>query len=125
MPGTFPSKILDVISKAQVVGIKIGKKPHRVIAVWVVVAKNRVFVRSWSLKSEGWYRTTLREPRGSLHLSNRSIRIRTVRTRSEKLRDAVTLAYKQKYNTPGSIRYVKDLSGKQSRETTTELIPLR
>ena len=34
------------------------------------------------------------------------------------------VAYKEKYNRPGDIQYVKDLSRKKSRETTTELEPV-
>jgi hypothetical protein len=33
----------------------------------------------------------------------------------------VSAAYKEKYNTPGSVQYVKDMSKKKSRDTTTEL----
>lgn len=37
------------------------------------------------------------------------------------MKDLVSQAYKEKYNTPGSIQYVTDMSRKKSRETTTEL----
>ena len=40
------------------------------------------------------------------------------------MEDLVSLTYKEKYNTPGSIRYVKDMSRKKSRETTTELVEI-
>jgi len=49
--------------------------------------------------------------------------IRAVRTRSERLKDAVSSACRQKYHTPGAVRYVRDLNGKKSRNTTTELAP--
>ena len=45
-------------------------------------------------------------------------------TRSERLKDLVSQAYKEQYSTPGSIQYVKEMSRKKSRDTTTELIPL-
>jgi hypothetical protein len=50
--------------------------------------------------------------------------VRAVQTRSERLKDLVSQAYKEKYNTPGSVQYVKDMSRKRSRDTTTELVPL-
>jgi hypothetical protein len=31
-------------------------------------------------------------------------------------------AYKEKYNTPRSVQYVKDMTKKKSRDTTTELV---
>jgi hypothetical protein len=98
-------------------------QPHRIIGIWAVVVEDRVFVRSWSLKPRSWYRTFLEEPRGAIEVAGREIPIRAVRTRSERLKDAIDRAYLTKYDTPGSIKYAKDLGRKKSRETTTELVP--
>jgi len=54
----------------------------------------------------------------------RKIPVRAARTRSEVLKDAVDRAYLEKYNTPGSLRYARDLGRAKSRATTTELVPL-
>ena len=43
--------------------------------------------------------------------------------RSERLKDAIDRAYLEKYCTPGSIHFARDLGRKKSRETTTELVP--
>jgi hypothetical protein len=59
-----------------------------------------------------------------MQIGKRKIRIRAVQTRSERLKDAVSEAYRQKYNTPGSIKFVQDMSRARSRNTTTELVPL-
>jgi hypothetical protein len=107
-----------------VLGIRAGTAPHRIIAVWVVVVAGRVFVRSWGVKAGGWYDTFLEEPRGVIEIAGRTIRIRTIRTRSDRLKDAVSRAYREKYHTPGSLRYVRDLARPKSRGTTTELVPL-
>ena len=94
------------------------------IGIWIVVVEGRVFVRSWGLKPRSWWRTFLRDPHGSMFIGEREIPIRAVQTRSERLKDLVSVAYKEKYNTPGSIQYVKEMSRKKSRDTTTELVPL-
>lgn len=94
------------------------------IGIWAVVVEGRVFVRSWSLKPRSWWRTFLEDPRGSLFVGEQEFPIRAIHTRSELLKDLVSQAYKAKYSTPGSIQYVKDLSRKRSRDTTTELVPL-
>ncbi len=86
--------------------------------------ENRVFVRSWSLKPRSWYRAFLEEPVGAIQVGERQIRVRAVRTRSERLKDAVSRAYRAKYTTPGSVQYAKDLGRAKSRATTTELAPL-
>lgn len=106
-----------------VIGIKAGKPPHRIIALWAVVVEGRVFVRSWSLKPRSWYRTFVEDPVGVLQVGNRKFAIRAVRTRSEQLKKAVDRAYLAKYHTPGSLKFAKDLAGAKSRATTTELVP--
>jgi len=120
----FTDDILAAIHKGKILGIRAGSEPHRTIGIWAVVVEGRVFVRSWGLKPRSWWRTFLEDPHGSVFVREREIPIRAVHTRSERLKDAVSLAYKEKYNTPGSIQFVKDMSRKKSRETTTELVPI-
>jgi hypothetical protein len=121
----FPQEILAVLQKDKIIGIRAGSEStHRVIGVWMVVVEKRLFVRSWSMKPRSWWRTFLEDPYGSLFVGEKEIPIRAVQTRSERLKDLVSQAYKEKYNTPGSIQYVREMSGKKSRDTTTELVPL-
>ena len=108
----------------KILGIRAGTEPHRFIGIWVVVVEGRVFVRSWSLKPRSWYRTFLEEPRGTINVDGREIEIRAIQTRSERLKKAVNEAYLSKYNTPGSLKYARDLGRKKSRDTTTELVPV-
>jgi hypothetical protein len=120
----FPKKILATIRDEKILGIRAGMEPHRVIGIWAVVVEGRVFVRSWSIKPRSWYRTFLGEPRGLIVVNDREMPIRAVNTRSERLKDAVTSAYREKYNTPGSLHFVKGFALKKRRDTTTELVPL-
>ena len=120
----FPQDVVEAIDKGKILGIRAGTQPHRFIGIWAVVVEGRVFVRSWSLKPRSWYRTFLEEPRGAINVDGREIEVRAVRTRSERLKDAVDRAYLEKYKTPGSIQYARDLGGEKSRATTTELVPL-
>lgn len=120
----FPPEIVAAVQKEKILGIRAGREStHRVIGVWAVVVEGRVFVRSWGLKPRSWWRALLEDPYGSLFLRDEEIPIRTIQTRSERLKDLVSLAYKEKYNTPGSVQFVKDMSRKISRDTTTELVP--
>lgn len=89
-----------------------------------MVVKDRVFVRSWSLKPRSWYRTFLLDPDGAVEVDGSEIPVRALPTRSERLNDAVDRAYLEKYDTPASIRYARDLGRAKSRATTTELVPL-
>ena len=121
----FPNDILATMKKEKIMGIRAGTdSSHRVIGVWMVVVERRVFIRSWSMKPRSWWRTFLEDPYGRLFIGDREIPIRAIQTRSERLKDLVSQAYKEKYNTPGSIQYVKEMSRKKSRDTTTELVPV-
>ena len=119
----FPEDILAAIRDGNMLRIRAGSEPHRFIGIWVVVVEGRVFVRSWSLKPRSWYRTFLKEPRGAIQVAGREIPVRAVPTRSERLKDAADRAYLEKYKSPGSIKYARDLGRPKSRATTTELVP--
>jgi len=119
----FPKNILATLTKSKILGIKAGTKPHRFIGIWHVVVEDRVFVRSWTLKPNGWYRTFLEEPCGKIQVGNRSLAIRSVQTKSERLKKGVDSAYAERYNTPGSVMFVRGFRQTKRRNTTTELVP--
>jgi len=119
----FPKDVVSAIRDGKILGIRAGTKPHRVIGIWAVVVENRVFVRAWSLKQRSWYRAFLEEPRGIIVVDGREIPVRPVFTRSERLKTAVDRAYREKYNTPGSLHFVRGFAHKKRRDTTTELVP--
>jgi len=120
----FSDELLAAIRDGRMVGIRAGTEPHRFIHIWAVVVEGRVFVRSWSLKPRSWWRTFLDEPRGAIVVDGKEIAVRAVQTRSERLKDAVSRAYVEKYTSPGSVKYARDLGSARSRATTTELVPV-
>jgi hypothetical protein len=119
----FTGSVLARIRDDKMIRIRAGIGPHRFIGIWAVVVEGRVFVRSWSVKPRSWYRTFLVEPRGAILVADREIAVRASRTRSERLLDAIDRAYVEKYDTPGSVKYARDLGRAKSRATTTELVP--
>jgi len=123
----FSEEILAVIHKERILGIHVGTElNHRVIGIWVVVVNGRVFVRSYTMKPHSWWRTFLEDPYGEIFVAKRKrgIKVRAVQVKSEKLKEAVSAAYKEKYNTPGSVGYVAEMSRSPSRDTTTELVAI-
>jgi len=120
----FSDDILAVFRESKGLRIRAGTRPHRFIGIWLVVVNDCVFVRSWRIKPRGWYGTFLEEPRGTVRIANREIAVRAVRTRDKRVRDAVDRAYLDKYDTPGAIKYARDLGSAQSRATTIELRPI-
>jgi hypothetical protein len=119
----FSDNILAVLRKSKGLRIRAGTGPHRFIDIWLVVVNDRVFVRSWSVTPRGWYWAFLEEPRGAIRIADHEIAVRAVRMRDKRVRDAVDRAYLDKYNTPGGIKYARDLGSAQSRATTLELRP--
>lgn len=122
----FSNEVLSKIHDDKILGIRAGTDTdHRVIGIWAVVVEGRVFVRSWSMQPRSWWRTFLEDPHGEIFVAHRKrgIKIRAMKVRSEKMKDKVSAAYREKYNTPGSVGYVEDMSRSPSRDTTTELVP--
>jgi len=119
----LPRSVVDAIDRAKILGIRAGaRSDHRFTGVWPVVVDRRVFVRSWTLKTGGWYRAFLEEPLGAIQVDGREIRVRAVRVRSERIRDAVEEAYARKYPTPGSKKYVVGFRTKRRRAATIEFV---
>ena len=121
----FPRDVVEALDRAKIIGIRAGTGPHRFIGVWPVVVEGRLFVRSWGIKPGGWYHAFREEPRGAIQVGGRELPVRAVFTRSERLKDAVSRAYREKYDTPGALRYVRDFARPRRRDTTTELVPPR
>ena len=124
----FADAVLAAIHKERILGMRAGSETdHRVIGIWAVVVDGRVFVRSYTMKPRSWWRTFLEDPQGEIFVAKRKrgIKVRAVQVKSEKIKDAVSAAYREKYNTPGSIGYVEDMSRSPSRDTTTELVVMK
>ena len=123
-PRQFSRSIVEEIDQTKYLGIQAGARSnHRFIGIWAVIVDGRVFVRSWTLKPGGWYRTFLEDPLGALQFGPREVRVRAVPVRSERIRDAVERAYAVKYNTPGSLKFVRGFRTRRRRDATMELRP--
>ena len=124
MTRPFPRPVVAAIDESKILGVRAGaRSDHRFIGIWAVVVNGRVFVRSWTLKPGGWYRTFLEDPLGTIQIGERQIRMRAVRVRGSRLHDAIERAYAAKYPTPGSRKFVRGFRAKRRRETTMEFMP--
>jgi hypothetical protein len=118
----FAKAALEELAKAKILGVRAGAE-HRYTGVWVVVVEGRAFVRPWNDKPTGWYRAFRAEPRGSIRLTGGEIVVRVRQTRGERLRDAVTRAYAEKYYTKASEKWVRGFAEPRRAATTLELLP--
>jgi hypothetical protein len=119
----FSKAILGEFASAKILGVRAGTE-HRYTGVWVVVAEGRAFVRSWNDKPTGWYRAFRAEPVGSVQLAGRELAVRARQTRGERLRQAVTRAFAEKYDTPASEKWVRGFAEPHRAATTLELVPV-
>jgi len=118
----FPPAVIAALDKSKILGIRAGTE-HRFIGIWVVVVEGRAFIKSWTIKSRGWYRAFQVDPLGAIQVGTRTVRIRARPVRGKALLDAIEAAYAAKYNTPGSIKYIEGFKMSERRRTTTELVP--
>jgi hypothetical protein len=124
MAKRFPPRVVQAVDEAKILGIRAGTGEHRIIGIWAVVVEGRVFVRSWGVKQGGWYSTFLEEPHGIMEVGERRLRVRAVPTKSERLKAAVSAAYREKFSTPGSRKFVVGFErSKRRRDATLELVP--
>lgn len=120
----LPRTVVAAIDRSKILGVRAGaRSTHRFIGVWPVVVDGRVFARSWTGKPDGWYRTFLDDPLGTLQVGNREVRVRAVPARGSRVNDSVERAYAAKYPTPASRKYVRGFRTARRRATTTEFVP--
>jgi hypothetical protein len=120
----FPGPTLEELARAKIIGVRAGAE-HRYTGVWVVVVEGRAFVRSWNDKPTGWYRAFQAQPLGSVQLAGQEIAVRARQLRGERLRDAVTRAYAEKYKTKASETWVRGFAEPHRAATTLELLPVQ
>jgi hypothetical protein len=124
MPGSaqFPPDVIDAFNSAKIIGVRSGSE-HKYTGMWVVVVKERVYVRSWNDKPTGWFRAFKREPEGWVQVGALELSVRARFPRSDNILGAVTNAYAQKYNTKGSRKWVEGFAEPARQLTTLEFIP--
>ena len=114
--------LLDLLAGTKIIGLRAGTE-HRFTGVWVVVVRNRVFVRSWNDKPTGWRRAFVAEPRGTLQVLDRQVRVRTKAVRSESVLAVVDRAYREKYTSQANLKWVRGFHARRRRSTTMEIVP--
>lgn len=115
----LPAELIKDLGSLKILGVRSGSE-HRFTGVWPIVVEGRLFVRTWNDKPTGWYRAFLKEPDGFVQVDEREIPVRAKVVQSQRLRDAVTSAYVQKYNTKGSLKWVQGFAEETRNRKTLE-----
>jgi hypothetical protein len=114
--------VVEAARNAKIIGVRAGTE-HRYTGVWVVVVDGRVFVRSWNDKPTGWFRAFRNHPSGTIQVGALEIPVRAKPVRGARIRDAVTAAYGEKYNTKASKKWVEGFAEPVRALTTLEFVP--
>src|SRR5262245_36863772 len=117
----FPDAIIEALSNAKILGVRAGAQ-HRFTGIWVVVVDDRVFARSWSDKPTGWFRAFKTEPTGTIQVVKTEIAVHAKQVRSARIRDAVTEAFSEKYNTKASRKWVDGFAEEERKVNTVEFV---
>lgn len=119
--GTFSDSVVELFRSAKIIGVRAGTE-HRYTGVWVVVVDHRVFARSWSDKSTGWFRAFKNQPTGTIQVDKIEVPVRGKLVRSARVRDAVTQAFGEKYNTKASQKWVDGFAEPERSANTMEFV---
>jgi hypothetical protein len=119
---TFPGALVEAIRGAKILGVRAGTE-HRYTGVWVVVVDGRVFARSWNDKPTGWFRAFRKQPGGTIQVGALEIPVRAKLVRGARIREAVTAALGEKYNTKASRKWVEGFAEPARALTTIEFVP--
>lgn len=119
---TFAKDVVEAFRSAKILGVRAGTE-HRYTGVWVVVVDGRVFARSWNDKPTGWFQAFRKQSRGMVQVGDLELSVRGKAVRSARLRDAVTVAYGEKYPTKGSRKWVEGFAEPKRVVNTIEFIP--
>ena len=119
---TFTNDLVETLRKAKIIGVRAGSE-HAYTGVWVVVVDERVFARSWSDKPTGWFRAFKKQPSGTIQAGELEIPVRGKVVRSARIRDAVTVAFGEKYPTKGSRKWVEGFAEPERAANTMEFVP--
>jgi hypothetical protein len=118
----FSKARLDALARAKIIGVRAGAD-HRYTGVWVVVVEGRVFARSWNDKPTGWFRAFRAHPGGTIQFGDHEVRVQATTVRSARLRDAVSAAYGEKYDTKASQKWVQGFAEPERAANTIEFVP--
>src|SRR5918995_7403856 len=100
MNDTFDAETLRLLDETREVRIETRRNDHspehRTI-IWVVVVEGEVYVRSVRGAKGRWYRELSSNPQGALHVGERRIPVRAAPATDETTVEAVSGAYRSKY----------------------------
>lgn len=123
MKERFDPQLVKTVERELVVGVRVGAE-HRFTAVWAVVFDGRIFARSWSTTRGGWRDAIGDGAALAIQVGGAEVAARALPESDEATNAGVDEAYRAKYHTPASAKYVVDMTPGDSRRSTVEFVPV-
>lgn len=117
------NKALEYIKTNNLIGIKAGSERLDFLEIWMIIARNRIFARSWGLAEKSWYNSFLINPMGQIRCGGEIYNIKAVIPEDlNQLTDDINQAYLTKYNFGRNSKYATGIIENKHIERTMELI---
>ncbi|SDI40756.1 DUF2255 family protein [Chryseobacterium jejuense] len=117
------NKALDYIRTHNLIGIKAGSERPEFLEIWMVVAQNRIFARSWGLAEKSWYNTFLKCSEGQIKCGNVIYNVQAVIPEDlNQLTDEINQVYLTKYNSEHNRKYAVGIIEDKHIEKTMEFV---
>ena len=121
MARMFDAAVLDALRSAEEVRIRTGRQPDRGATIWIVVAGEMVFVRSFRGPKAIWYGGAMVDGRASLEIEGRLVPVPVTPTDDPATIAAVSRAFLDKY---ADSPYAQAMVAPEILGTTLQLSPI-
>jgi hypothetical protein len=121
MTRTFDAAILDALHSAQEVRIRTSRRPDRGVTIWIVVAGEMVFVRSFRGPKAVWYSAAMADGQASLEIEGRLVAVRVTPVGDAATIAAVSQGFLRKY---AESPYAQAMVAPEILGTTLRLSPI-
>ena len=117
---TFDAGTLKALRESKEVAIRTDKHPAKAVVIWVVVADDEVFVRSFRGKKGRWYRDLASGGLATLEYGGRQLAVRAVPTSDDAAIERASREFLGKYR---SSSYAQAMVQSDLLATTLRLDP--
>lgn len=118
---SFDAATLAALSTKAEIGIRTARQPDKPVIIWVVVAGDEVFIRSFQAAKGRWYRSVAADGLATLEIDEQQVPVGATAVTDPATIDRVSAAFLAKYQ---SSPYAKEMVRPETLPTTLRLEPL-
>ena len=121
----FSKTFLKSVKETQITSVRAGKDREKFTGIWMVVAEDRVFGRSYQLSERSWYTSLLNGDSGDIKCGKEILPVKGVKPRDlKRITEAINKAYEKKYLVKAyNKKWVDGLCEPERVARTMEFIP--